>query len=90
MTTGGVSTDRTGSTTEHELLAEARLRVDLLGEVTSALSGSLNLRRTVLRLLDLLVPRTADWAMVVLVDDASGLTPHGGATPPSRRRSRAR
>ncbi|HEX6344273.1 GAF domain-containing SpoIIE family protein phosphatase [Umezawaea sp.] len=81
MTTSGANAVRTGSATEHELLAEARLRVDLLGEVTSALTGSLNLRRTVLRLLDLVTPRVADWAMVVLVDEASGLTLHGGADP---------
>ncbi|MCS7475914.1 PP2C family protein-serine/threonine phosphatase [Umezawaea endophytica] len=81
MTTSEAKAVRAGSATEHELLAEARLRVDLLGEVTSALTGSLNLRRTVLRLLDLLTPRVADWAMVVLVDDTSGLTLHGGADP---------
>ncbi|HWO58837.1 MAG TPA: serine/threonine protein phosphatase, partial [Umezawaea sp.] len=81
MTTSEAGAVRTGSATEHELLAEARLRVDLLGEVTSALTGSLNLRRTVLRLLDLITPRVADWAMVVLVDDTSGLTLHGGADP---------
>ncbi|PRY44466.1 PP2C family protein-serine/threonine phosphatase [Umezawaea tangerina] len=67
--------------TDHELLAQAQLRVDLAIDVTSALTGSLNLRRTVLRLLDLITPRMADWAMLVLVDDAGGLDLHGGSDP---------
>ncbi|MFD9735227.1 PP2C family protein-serine/threonine phosphatase [Umezawaea sp. NPDC059074] len=69
------------ASTGHELLAQAHLRVDLAIDISSALAGSLNLRRTVLRLLDLITPRMADWAMLVLVDDADGLALHGGADP---------
>jgi len=55
---------------------------ELADEVTTALAGSLNLRRTVLRLVDLLRPRFADWVLVVLADHRLGrLSLHGGTDP---------
>ncbi|MCV7419475.1 SpoIIE family protein phosphatase [Mycobacterium yunnanensis] len=57
------------------------LRVDerLVDDVGRALSGSLNLRRTALRLLTMIRPRLADWGMVVLPGDRPGaLTLVGG------------
>ena len=51
---------------------------DLAGEITLGLSGSLNLRRTVLHLLTLIRPRLADWAMLVLPDNSGGLALYGG------------
>ncbi|WNV87282.1 SpoIIE family protein phosphatase [Umezawaea sp. Da 62-37] len=64
----------TDARSERELLARARLHVEL----TATLSGSLNLRRTVLRLLDLITPSIADWAVLALVDNSGGVVLHGG------------
>ena len=51
-------------------------------EVTIELAGSLNLRRTVLRLLDLIQPRLADWAMLVMTGPLGDrLMVHGGRDP---------
>src|SRR4051794_3454467 len=51
----------------------------LVEDVGVGLSGSLNLRRTALRLLTMIRPRLADWAMVVLPGDRPGaLTVVGG------------
>ncbi|KAA9150727.1 SpoIIE family protein phosphatase [Amycolatopsis acidicola] len=41
-------------------------------ELTGSLTSSLNLRRTALRLLDLAVPRLADWAVLALSDLGTG------------------
>ncbi|MGA6166821.1 PP2C family protein-serine/threonine phosphatase [Amycolatopsis magusensis] len=52
----------------------------LTERVTGELAGSLNLRRTALRLLDLLCPAFADWAVLALPELRSGrLVLHGGA-----------
>jgi phosphoserine phosphatase RsbU/P len=77
---GAAPADNT-TASKDELLARANLRVDLAIDVSSALTGSLNLHRTVLRLLDLITPRMADWAMLVLVDSTGVLTLHGGVDP---------
>lgn len=58
------------------------MRPALAEEVAVALEGSLNLRRTVLRLLDTIVPELGDWAAVVLLDSRSGaLAVFGGDDP---------
>ncbi|GLW90934.1 PP2C family protein-serine/threonine phosphatase [Actinokineospora globicatena] len=54
--------------TEQDLLAQARQRAALAGEITTELAGSLNLRRTILRLFSLITPDLADWAMLAMVD----------------------
>ncbi|MGC7099861.1 PP2C family protein-serine/threonine phosphatase [Amycolatopsis lurida] len=52
----------------------------LTERVTSELAGSLNLRRTALRLLDLLRPAFADWVVLALPELRTGrLVLHGGA-----------
>jgi serine phosphatase RsbU (regulator of sigma subunit) len=52
--------------------AAARTGDRLLDEVRTGLSGSLNLRRTALRLLTMIRPRLADWGVVVLPGDRPG------------------
>lgn len=53
---------------------------DLARILDAELSGSLNTRRTVLRVLDLAVSRLADWAMVVLAEaQGPNLHMYGGA-----------
>ncbi|MCP2272877.1 PP2C family protein-serine/threonine phosphatase [Actinokineospora diospyrosa] len=65
--------------TEHQLLDQARQRASLAGEITSQLAGSLNLRRTILRLFALITPELADWAMLAMVDHRTGrVALHGG------------
>ena len=54
-------------------LASARTRNQLVEEVAVGLAGSLNLRRTALRLLTMIQPRLADWAMVVVPDGRPGV-----------------
>ena len=59
--------------------AEQRTDDQLVEAVRTGLSGSLNLRRTALRLLTMIRPRLADWGMVVLPGDRPGsLTLVGG------------
>ncbi|MEC3982577.1 PP2C family protein-serine/threonine phosphatase [Amycolatopsis sp. H20-H5] len=61
------------------MLGRARLRADLAGELTAELSGSLNLRRTRLRIFGLLQPRFAEWVMLALPDGRpGGVVLHGG------------
>ncbi|HEY0641469.1 MAG TPA: GAF domain-containing SpoIIE family protein phosphatase [Pseudonocardiaceae bacterium] len=68
--------------TERELLELARLRAELAGDLATELTGSLNLRRTVLRVLDVVRPRLADWAMLALPEARSDrLALHGGQQP---------
>lgn len=50
----------------------ARIRAQLTEEVEIGLAGTLNLRRTGLRLLDLLRPELADWIALVLPDNRTG------------------
>lgn len=52
--------------------APARAPTELVEEVAIGLAGSLNLRRSALRLLTLIRPRLADWAMVVVPDSRPG------------------
>jgi sigma-B regulation protein RsbU (phosphoserine phosphatase) len=69
----------TGPPTTEEMLARERLRADLAGDLSTELAGSLNLRRTRLRLFDVLTPRFADWAMLALPDGRPGsVVLHGG------------
>ncbi|SER97583.1 PP2C family protein-serine/threonine phosphatase [Actinokineospora terrae] len=66
--------------TEQQLLAQARQRAALAGEITTQLAGSLNLRRTILRLFALITPDLADWAMLAMADHRSDrLAIYGGA-----------
>jgi phosphoserine phosphatase RsbU/P len=71
-----------GEPVEQRLLATARRRSALISEVSSAMAGSLNIRRSVLRLLDLVRAEFADWAMLGLLD-SSGLRVelYGGSDP---------
>lgn len=71
-----------GEPVEQRLLATARRRSTLISEVSSAMAGSLNIRRSVLRLLDSVCAEFADWAMLGLLD-SSGLRMdlYGGADP---------
>ncbi|HEU5269302.1 MAG TPA: SpoIIE family protein phosphatase [Jatrophihabitans sp.] len=57
-----------GEPVEQRLLATARRRSTLISEVGSAMAGSLNIRRSVLRLLDVVRAEFADWAMLGLLD----------------------
>jgi phosphoserine phosphatase RsbU/P len=80
---GGMSVDRTGMTAVADLqmdpLSSVRGRDQLVEEVAVGLVGSLDLRRTALRLLTMIRPRLADWAMVVAPDSRPGaLTVVGG------------
>src|SRR3954462_3749369 len=60
----------------------ARLRVQGAEELALALGGSFHLRRTALRLLAMIQPRMADWAMAVVPDSGTGeLIVLGAATP---------
>src|ERR1700755_3413279 len=54
-------------------LSTPRARDQLVEEVAVGLTGSLNLRRTALRLLTMIQPRLADWAMVVVPDGRPGV-----------------
>ena len=55
-------------------------RAELLEQITLGMAGSLNPRRTALRLLTLITPRLADWAVVLTPDSATGgLLAVGGA-----------
>jgi len=59
--------------------SDARPGEQFVDDLGRALSGSLNLRRTALRLLTMIRPRLADWGMVVLPGDRPGaLTLVGG------------
>jgi hypothetical protein len=71
-----------GEPVEQRLLATARRRSVLISEVSSAMAGSLNIRRSVLRLLDIIGTDFADWAVLGLLD-SSGLRMdlYGGADP---------
>lgn len=66
---------------EPDLLELARERAELAEKISAELAGSLNLRRTVLRLLDLVRPRLADWAMIALPDGQGRVALHGGEDP---------
>ncbi|SFO91520.1 GAF domain-containing protein [Amycolatopsis arida] len=61
-------------------------RAAFMQEVSRQLAGSLNVRRTVLRLLHLAVPYLGDWAVLALLDDRGAtLAAHGGGvTEPVR------
>jgi serine phosphatase RsbU (regulator of sigma subunit) len=58
--------------THVDSFVEARTGDRLLDEVRAGLSGSLNLRRTALRLLVMIRPRLADWGVVVVPGDRPG------------------
>ncbi|PPK67514.1 SpoIIE family protein phosphatase [Actinokineospora auranticolor] len=67
---------------DQQLLAGARERIALTAEVTTQLAGSLNLRRTILRLFALVRPGMADWVMLAMADDSSSrLSLFGGKNP---------
>ncbi len=60
-----------GAQEQQQALAEARSareRLELLSEMTRALVSTLDVDEALSRLLELLVPRLADWAAVTLVD----------------------
>ncbi|WP_457145795.1 hypothetical protein [Mycobacterium sp. URHB0021] len=59
----------------------ARLREQVAEELALDLGGSLNLRRTALRLLAMIQPRMADWAMAVVPDSGTGELIVLGAAP---------
>jgi len=61
----------------------ARLREQVAEELSLDLGGSLNLRRTALRLLAMIQPRMADWAMAVVPDSGTGELIVLGAAAPS-------
>lgn len=62
-----------------EMTPDLRVGDQLVEDVARGLSGSLNLRRTALRLLTMIRPTLADWGMVVLPGDRPGaLTLVGG------------
>ncbi|KAA0090922.1 serine/threonine protein phosphatase [Mycolicibacterium sp. P1-18] len=74
-----MAVDQTVSYQSTDPAAELRVGDQLIEDVRTALSGSLNLRRTALRLLTMIRPRLADWGMVVLPGDRPGsLTLVGG------------
>ncbi|HTX96739.1 MAG TPA: hypothetical protein VME67_18905 [Mycobacterium sp.] len=50
----------------------APARDQLVEKVAEGLAGSLNVRRTALRLLTLIRPQLADWSLVVLLDSRTG------------------
>jgi serine phosphatase RsbU (regulator of sigma subunit) len=76
-----VSLPPTGSHAPPHVSA-VRTREQLAEAVTIDLSGSLNVRRTALKLIDLIQPGFADWAMVVVPDSHSGeLVMVGDAEP---------
>ena len=57
-------------------------RAELIEQITRGMAGSLNPRRTALRLLTLITPRIADWAVVLTPDSATGgLLTVGGNDP---------
>lgn len=60
-------------------LAAAEQRRGLMESIEVNLAGSLNYRRTVLRVLSLIRPAIADWAALVMPDNRTGgLEVHGG------------
>lgn len=60
-------------------LAAAAQRRGLMDSIEVNLAGSLNYRRTVLRVLSLIRPAIADWAALVMPDNRTGgLEVHGG------------
>jgi phosphoserine phosphatase RsbU/P len=62
-----------------ESVEDVRRREQFVQNVEFDLAGSLNLRRTVQRLLTLVRPVLSDWAMLVLPDNRTGgLTVYGG------------
>ena len=71
-----------GEPVEQRLLASARRRSTMVAEVSSAMAGSLNIRRSVLRLLDIIGAEFADWAMLGLLDSTGlRIDLYGGADP---------
>jgi serine phosphatase RsbU (regulator of sigma subunit) len=67
-------------TADHALTSTTAAPHDLARVLDLELSGSLNLRRTVLRVLDLAQNRFADWAMLVLAEPRSkSVQMYGGA-----------
>ena len=75
---GGMSAEQTaadGGRTRRNRFPRAphEARDQLVEEVAVGLAGSLNLRRTALRLLTMIQPRLADWAMVVVPDGRPGV-----------------
>jgi sigma-B regulation protein RsbU (phosphoserine phosphatase) len=60
-----VAPDGTGAVAEPITAAAG---AELVAEVTAGLAGTLNLRRTVLRLLALVQPQLSDWAMLAMAD----------------------
>ncbi len=79
---GQLGAEIEGVPTERQLLADAVQRAALASDITVELAGSLNLRRTVLRLFDLIRPRMADWVMLVMPDARVGrLALYGGSDP---------
>ena len=60
----------------------SQVREQLAEELAVDLGGSLNVRRTALKLIDLIQPRLADWGMVVVPDSRTGeLVVLGDAEP---------
>jgi phosphoserine phosphatase RsbU/P len=55
-----------------DAVSDARSASQLIEDVSIGLSGSLNMRRTALRLLTMIRPRLADWSMVVVPGDRPG------------------
>jgi phosphoserine phosphatase RsbU/P len=63
-------------------LTIAHMRAELEDEVTLGLAGSLNMRRTAMRLHTILLPRVADWAVLIVSDHSTGaLYLFGGSEP---------
>ena len=76
-------------TEENGRFALADARAQMIEEALS-LSGSLNVRRTVLSLITLFRPRLADWAILVVPDTVTGgLVLFGGSEAVSALSSRA-
>ena len=75
------STPRTGRAVPGGVVT-VRATAALADEIALRLTGSLNLRRTALRLLDLIKPGLADWAMLAIPDSRTGgLMLFGGEEP---------
>jgi sigma-B regulation protein RsbU (phosphoserine phosphatase) len=55
-----------------DAVSDAPSASQLIEDVSIGLSGSLNMRRTALRLLTMIRPRLADWSMVVVPGDRPG------------------
>ena len=67
-----LSPTRVNAPLQVDMRPPMQVREDLAEEVAIDLGGSLNLRRTALKLVDLIEPRLADWAMVVVPDGRTG------------------